>query len=130
FTSKGALLARRTRLYGAREYRLVDVVRGRIARACELPAGEARRLMYALDAEAGNPVQARSTSSVKGHTEIILMSEIPRPEQRVLAALGTLEIPVNRPFERRWRFERGEDLALRLLKSLGIVISSAREVRR
>jgi hypothetical protein len=128
--SKGTLLARRSRLYGAREYRLVDVVRGRIAGACELPAGEARRLMYALDAESRNPVQARATQIGNGYTEFLLMSELPRPEQRVLAAVGTLEIPIDRPWERRWRFDRGTDLALRHLTALEIEISSGREVRR
>lgn len=129
--AKGTLLARRTRLYGAREYRIVDVTGGHVARACELPTSEARRLMYALDSEAGNRVQARCTKVGTDLTEVLLTSELPRPEQRVLAALGTLEIPVDRPFERRWSFRRGQDLALNLMRSLGIDIAATpREVRR
>jgi len=126
---KSTLLARRTRLYGAKEYRLVDVEAGHIVRACELPTSEARRLMYALDSEAGNPVKAHCSVGGRNLTEVVLTSELPRPEQRVFAALGTLEIPVDRPFERRWSFRQSKDLALNLLRSLGIeVAATPREV--
>jgi hypothetical protein len=33
-----------------------------------------------------------------------------------------MTIPEDRPFERRWMFERNEELALGMLRSLGIVI--------
>ncbi|MGE4264031.1 MAG: hypothetical protein AB7E46_06110 [Desulfovibrio sp.] len=115
----GLLLARRTRLYGAKEFRLVDVSSGHIVRACELPISDVRRLMYFLDLEAGNSVHAR-TRTTGEVVEFLLSSEIPRPEQRIFAALGTLDIPVERFYERKWTFNRGQKRALGLLRSLGI----------
>lgn len=115
----GTLLARRRRLYGAREYRLVDVRAGRIIGACELHDVDVRRLMYALDLEAKNPVRAHP-GRVDDRTEWLFASELPRAEQRAFAALGTLTIPDERRFERRWTFTRNEKLALDMLRSLGI----------
>ncbi|MCC6648410.1 MAG: hypothetical protein IT374_22920 [Polyangiaceae bacterium] len=117
----GRLLARRRRLYGAREYRLVDARAGQIAGACDLHGIDVRRLMYALDLEAANPVRAYSRR-VSGGTEWSLTTELPRAEQRVFAALGTLAIPDDRPFERRWTFARHEELARDKLRSLGIAL--------
>lgn len=126
----GTLLARRQRLYGAREYRLVDVRAGRIVAACELHDADVRRLMYALDLAAKNPVRARSFRTGQ-RTEWLFMSELPRGEQRTFAAFGTLTIPEERPFERRWTFVRNEELALEMLRSLGIVMEQQpREIRR
>lgn len=126
----GTLLARRRRLYGAREYRLVDVRAGRIVGSCELHDLDVRRLMYALDLEAKNPVQARP-SRVGGQTEWLFTSELPRAEQRAFAAFGTLTIPDGRRFERRWTFVRNEELALDMLRSLGIALGPyPREERR
>jgi hypothetical protein len=115
----GTLLARRRRLYGAREYRLVDVRAGRIVGGCELHDFDFRRLMYALDIEAKNPVRARPARA-GARTEWLFTSELPRAEQRAFAAFGTLTIPDERRFERRWTFMRNEDLALEMLRSLGI----------
>ena len=126
----GTLLARRRRLYGAREYRLVDVRAGRIVGACELHDVDVRRLMYALDLEAKNPVRARP-GRVGDRTEWLFTSELPRAEQRAFAALGTLTIPDERRFERRWTFTRNEELALDMLRSLGIALGQhPREDRR
>lgn len=123
------LLARRLRLYGAREYRLVDMRAGRIVAACELHDVDVRRLMYALDLAAGNRVRARSFRT-RHQTEWRFTSELPRAEQRTFAALGTLRIPDERPFERRWTFRRNEELALEMLRSLGIVLErQSEEVR-
>jgi hypothetical protein len=115
------LLARRARLYGAREYRLVDVQSGRIVGACDLQDIDVRRLMYALDLAANNPVRARR-ARIGSRSEWLFTSELPRAEQRTLAALGTLEIPNDRPFERRWTILRNEELALEMLRSLGIAL--------
>jgi len=126
----GTLLARRRRLYGAREYRLVDVRAGRIVGAGELHDVDVRRLMYALDLEAKNPVRARP-GRVGDRTEWLFTSELPRAEQRAFAALGTLTIPDERRFERRWTFTRNEELALGMLRSLGIALGQhPREDRR
>lgn len=126
----GTLLARRRRLFGAREYRLVDLRSGRIVGACELHDVDVRRLMYALDLEARNPVRARP-ARVGEQTEWLFTSELPRAEQRAFAALGTLTIPGERRFERRWTFTRNEELALGMLRSLGIALGQPpREDRR
>lgn len=117
----GIRLARRTRLYGAREYRLVDVRSGQIVRACEFQNIDVLRFMYALDLAAKNPVRARPFR-VGDRMQWHFTSELPRPEQRTFAALGSMTIPRDRPFERRWTFERNEELALGMLRSLGIVI--------
>lgn len=121
-STTGSLLARRMRLYGAREYRLVEARSGRIESACDLHGVDVRRLMYALDLAAGNPVRARSRPLNAG-TEWLFTSELPRAEQRVFAALGTLTIPVDRPFERKWTFVRHETLALELLCALGVQLT-------
>jgi hypothetical protein len=115
------VLARRRRLYGAREYRLVDVRCGRIVGSCELHDVDVRRLMYALDLAAINPVRVRPLR-VGDRTEWIFTSELPRAEQRTFAAFGTLTIPDERRFARRWTFIRNEELALGMLRSLGIAL--------
>jgi hypothetical protein len=115
----GPLLARRMRLW--REYRLVDVRSGRIIGSCELQGVDCRRLMYALDLATGNPVTARRLPS-GDQAEWLFTSELPRGEQRAFAAFGTLTIPEDRPFERRWTFARNEELALAMLRSLGIAL--------
>lgn len=126
----GTLLARRTRLYGTREYRLVDVRSGRIISACELHDVDVRRLMYARDLAAKNPVRARQLRG-GNPSEWLFTSELPRAEQRTFAAFGSLTIPDDRPFERRWTFVRNEELALGMLRSLGIALGQQpREDRR
>lgn len=126
----GTLLARRRRIYGAREYRLIDVRSGRIVSACELHGADVRRLMYSLDLAAKNPVGVRPLR-VGDQTEWLFTSELPRAEQRVFAAFGTLTIPDERRFERRWTFVRNEELALGMLRSLGIALGQQpREDRR
>jgi hypothetical protein len=126
----GTLLARRMRIYGAREYRLVDIRAGRIVGACDLHGVDVRRLMYALDLAAENPVCARRLDAGAG-AEWLFTSELPRAEQRTFAAFGTLTIPGDRPFERRWAFVRNQDLALGMLRDLGITLEQQhREDRR
>ncbi|RKG99983.1 hypothetical protein [Corallococcus carmarthensis] len=126
----GTLLARRRRVYGAREYRLVDLRVGRIVGACELHDIDVRRLMYALDLAGNSPVRARPLR-VADQTQWLFTSELPRAEQRALAAFGTLAIPDDRPYERRWTFSRNEGLALDMLRSLGIALGQPpREERR
>jgi hypothetical protein len=115
----GTVLARRRRLYGSREYRLVDVRAGEIVGACELHDIDVRRLMYALDLDSNNPVRARC-NRVGTQTEWLFRSELPQAEQRAFAALGTLTINNDRHFERTWTFSRNEELVLEMLRGLGI----------
>jgi hypothetical protein len=117
----GTLLARRKRLFGVREYRLVQVRSGRPVSVCETHNIDVRRLMYALDLEAKNPVRARRVCAGEVSTWR-LTSELPRAEQRVLGAFGELTIPDDRPFERCWTFHHGDSIAFDMLESLGIVV--------
>lgn len=120
-STTATLLARRMRVYGAREYRLVDVRAGQIVGACDLQGIDARRLMYALDLSANNPVRARRLYAAN-RAEWLFTSDLPRAEQRTFAAFGTLTIPVNRPFERQWTFASNEEVALGMLRDLGITL--------
>jgi len=124
----GVLLARRARLYW-REYRLVEVRDGRIVAVCDLESVDARRLMYALDQDARNPVRARRLRADE-RAEWLFTSELPRAEQRAFAAFGTLTIPDDRPFERRWTFARNEELALGMLRELGITLEQQHRQER
>lgn len=117
----GKTLARRSRIYGAREFRLVETAKGRIVRAAPIPGIDVRRLMYALDLSAANPVRGRHIQN-GGESIWVLSSEIPRGEQRLFAAFGTLTIPTDRPYERHWTFARNEDMAITMLRSLGIAV--------
>ena len=56
----GTMLARRTRVYGARESRLVNLKSGRITGICDLQGVDVRRLMYALESRGRQP-GARAT---------------------------------------------------------------------
>lgn len=122
----GLVLARRSRLYGAREHRLVEMRSGRIASVADLTGADVRRLMYALDQSAENPVRAKEWRT-SNTLEWLFTSELPRAEQRVLAALGSLSIPEDRPFQRRWSVVRNHALALQLIRGLGIQVTPQRE---
>lgn len=119
-SSSGTVLARRMRIYGAREYRLVDVRAAKVVGTRDLQGIDVRRLMYALDHAANNSVRARRAQ--RDRAEWLFTSELPRAEQRAFAAFGTLTIPAHRPFERRWDFARNEGLALDMLRELGITL--------
>ena len=49
--------------------------------------------------------------------------ELSREYASFFAALGTLTIPDDRPFERRWTFVRSEEVALGVLRSLGVKLA-------
>ena len=82
--------------------------------------GEARRLMYALDARSSNSTIARWTYR-GSRADFITNSELPQAEQRLFAALGTLNI-TDRVYERHWTFVTGSELVLNRLRNLKIEI--------
>jgi hypothetical protein len=103
----GRFLGRRDLPFGIRQYRAVEVVSGVIVRVMipQLGTGDLRRLMYGLDALAGNPVLVENDT--RGDEFVIVLgSEVPRPERRLFAALGTLTVPVDKYYPRTWRFPR------------------------
>lgn len=121
----GRFLMERTRIFGAREYRIAELREGRVeSSGGTLLPGEHRRLMYALDARAKNPVSVRMMQTGDSVT-LTLWSEVPRAEQRLFAALGHLELEDGRYYPRAWRFHlvhRG--LVEAGLHGLGVVVQS------
>jgi hypothetical protein len=103
----GRFLGRRDLPFGIRQYRAVEVVNGIIARVMipRLGTGDLRRMMYGLDALAGNPVVVEHDTR-GDEFDIVLGSEVPRPERRFFAALGTLSVPPDKYYPRTWRFPR------------------------
>lgn len=128
----GRYLARRRRVYGGAEYRIVDVRDGVVVASCNaLMPGEGRRLMYACDALAGRQVDAtlRAEDDVLSLT---LWSEVPSPERRFLTIAGTVSGPERAYYPRTWRFQRRwKDQVRRHLEALEIrVIDAEAEGRR
>ncbi len=121
-TKTGTILARRRRIYGAKEYRLVNLRSGKITKSCELIDVDVRPLMYAFDLNAKNPVRVKVARSGIS-SEWIFASELPRAEQRLFAAFGKLTVPEDRPYERRWNFVQRDDMVTNMTRSLGIEIS-------
>lgn len=103
----GRFLGRRDLPFGIRQYRAVEVVDGVIVRVMipRLGTGDLRRVMYGLDALAGNPAVVENDT--RGDEFVIVLgSEVPRPERRFFAALGTLSVPPDKYYPRTWRFPR------------------------
>lgn len=122
----GRLLVERTRVFGAREYRIAELRRSRIESCgAVLLRGEHRRLMYALDDRAGNPVSAKVMRQADS-LMLTLWSEVPRAEQRLFAALGDLqERDDDRYYPRAWRFDLSHaDFVEVRLRALGIALKS------
>ncbi len=121
----GRYLAERSRVFGAREYRVVEVSNGRVVKSGNVLApGEAARLRYALDALSGNPTRV-SWHEDRDGVIVTLWSSIPRPEQRLLAALGSLETS-ERPYPRRWHFARADASVVRArLEALAVAIAQS-----
>lgn len=126
----GRRLARRTRVFGAREYRVVEVAGGNLVRSgAVLAPREARRLMYASDARCGNATRARWIARPPGG-ELVLTSDLPEPEHRMLGALGRLEPSTEKVYERRWKFTKEPDQVLELLHALSIDVRHDGKTRR
>ena len=115
----GRYLARRVRVYGVHEYRIIDIKDGKIIQSAGgLQPGEARRLMYTFDEAAANPVRAKWTVCDKT-ASLVLWSEIPRAEQRLFFAFGKLAEGTEY-YPRRWQFEAAHELVRARLNWLGI----------
>jgi hypothetical protein len=127
----GRVLARRDLPFGLRQFRAAELVQGRIKGLMipRLAGGDLRRLMYGLDALAGNPVAVQREQSTSG-IKIVLGSELPRPERRFFAALGELSVPADKYYPRTWRFssEHGVEINSRL-HDLGVRLVEKLETR-
>jgi hypothetical protein len=120
--STGRYIARRRRVYGANEFRLVELKSGQITKSCELEPVDVRRLMYAYDFQANNPVRVK-VSQHQTNSEWLFSSELPLPEQRAFSAIGKLVIPGDRPYLRRWSFPNNDDMVRSLVSALGMEIA-------
>jgi hypothetical protein len=99
----GVFFAYRELAFGMSEPRIIELKHGRVMATAlpSLAAGDARRLMYALDAIAANPTSVHVRSGK--HLEVVLRSEVPRSEQRLFAALGQLT-EMDKYYPRTWTF--------------------------
>lgn len=120
----GRYLARRRRVVGLQESRIIEVRVGNVV-ASGVPSVERRdlrRLQYALDALAGNPTKAR-VHEAAGEVSFELKSELPRREQRILATLGTVTSPAEKYYPRTWTLARADvPRAREVLLELGVTL--------
>ena len=120
----GICLALLTGVFGVRRYRLTEIVGGRIRRCgAALMPGEGRRLMYALDARAGNPVTVRLAGTADSIT-VTLGNELPAAERRLLSALGMQQpLAEGRFYPQVWHLDRTHERVVRTrFAALGINI--------
>jgi hypothetical protein len=117
----GRYLAERQSSFGQKTYRIVAIQAQVVVASAALPLGnhEIRRLRYALDRLAGNPVAVRERSYSDAF-QMELFSEVPVPEQRLFAAFGRLETG-DRYYPRLWTFDnRYRSVVVGALDGLGI----------
>ena len=99
----GRYLARRERVFGAVEYRIVEVRRGSVVATNDLGSSEARRLMYALDWRARRSIEIQCENEANFFS-IVIRNELPGPELRLFGAIGILKVPDEAYYPRTWRF--------------------------
>jgi hypothetical protein len=127
----GRYLAVRERVFGVKEFRIVELKRGTVVASNDcLAPGDARRLMYALDSRANKPVEIQF--GVKGgRFFIVLRSELPRSEQRLFGALGTLVVPEGAYYPRTWWFaECYRTIITQALLALGVILIESKGRRQ
>jgi hypothetical protein len=116
----GRYLAEQTLAFGMKRALAVEVVSGRLTRLMVLRCGDLRRLKYGLDRLAHKSVAVEVQD--RGDTvTLVLKSELPRPERRLFAALGTLTVLDGSYYPRMWHFpkEYGAEIGERL-SALGV----------
>lgn len=121
----GRHLARQASRFPRWTYSVVVVEQGHIVAAAlvPLPQQQIRRLFYALDVHAGNPVIVKHWPA---RYEFELWSELPVAELRLFAALGQLVIPSERYYPRIWKFKaEHQDLITEMLHRLRIELAEA-----
>ena len=116
----GRYLAEQTLAFGMKRYLAVEVVGGRLTRLMVLRCADLRRLKYGLDLLADKPVAVEERDRGES-VDFVLKSELPRPERRFFAALGTLTVSEEGYYPRTWHFPKqyGAEVRSRL-SALGI----------
>ncbi len=119
----GRYLCRQDLPFGLKRYLGAEIVSGKLTRVKTLQCRDFRRLMYGLDALSGKPVIVEEGYQ-HGEVVLLLRSELPKPERRLLAALGRLTVAEGNYYPRTWRFPREYAAEVRSrLTALGIQIS-------
>ena len=126
----GRYLARSRMRRGSLTHYIILLERGSVVAAANLPSdgGAIRRLMYGLDLLAANPVQVKVQGS-EVQSCIVIESDLPLAEQRLLLAFGREEVRQDgKYYPRRWtvppqympRVEKAlRDLGIRIVHSGG-----------
>lgn len=99
----GRYLCRQDLPFGLRRYEAAEIVGGKLTRVMNLRCGDFRRLMYGLDVLAGKAVGVEEDIRHEQFS-IILRSELPKPERRFFAALGSLTVAEDSYYPRTWQF--------------------------
>jgi hypothetical protein len=100
YVSDGRYLLQTSTPWGVRQYSVGYVSNHRLTKqSIELQDFDIRRLCYALDRQAGNPTNATFD---KERGELILYSELPGRERKLLSTLGNLQENKEHYYPRRW----------------------------
>jgi hypothetical protein len=120
----GRYLCRQLLPFGLKRHHAAEIVGGKLTRFMNLRGDDLRRLMYGLDMLAGKSVSVSESESHTG-VEIILKSELPKPERRFFAALGRLTVAPDAYYPRTWLFPVAYAAEVRKrLMALGIRIAA------
>jgi len=120
----GRYLCREDLPFGLKRYLGAEISGGKLTRIKALRCEDFRRLLYGLDSLAEKAVTVEEDDR-HGETALVLKSELPRPERRLLAALGKLTVAEDSYYPRTWRFpaQYASEVRSRLV-ALGIQISA------
>lgn len=99
-TRDGRYLLRQRTSWGSPRFTVGEIHRGElITQSSVLPGEHIRRLQYALDWQSRTPTEAQ-WSPQRG--TLILQSELPTRERKLLSMLGTLDTNAEHYYPRRW----------------------------
>ena len=121
-TRDGRYLVRQRMSWGSSRFTVGEIRRGELmAQSSVLPREHIRRLQYALDWEARTPTKAEWSPQCG---TLILRSEIPTRERKLLSTLGTLEIKADHYYPRSWMHlpQTSAENIERMLTDLGITL--------
>ena len=97
----GIYLAREEVSFRGKRFLICEIISGRVVAVRTAPSTELRRLMYGIDLLANKSVAVQEVPQ-SGKSSLILKSELPQSEQRMLAALGSLTVSTDGYYPRTW----------------------------
>ena len=96
----GHYLLRTQNAWGLRQHSIGDIQDRRLVRqSTELRSIDIRRLCYALDYVTGTPT---TVIWERGQGRLVLRSELPSRERKLLASIGSLRVPKEGYYPREW----------------------------